>query len=46
MTPALGPFQNQQTIEIGHAYDIRMTADIAAILRGETVAPVSSDEDG
>ena len=44
--PALGPFQNQQTIEIGHAYDIRMTADIAAILRGETVAPVGSDEDG
>lgn len=44
--PALGPFQNQQTIEIDHAYDIRMTADIAAILRGETVAPVGSDEDG
>ena len=44
--PALGPFQNQQTIEIGHAYDIRMTADIAAIIRGENVAPVGSDEDG
>ena len=35
--PALGPFQNQQTIEIGHAYDIRRTADIAAIARGEAI---------
>lgn len=43
--PALGPFQNQQTIEIGHAYDIRMTADIAAIIRGESVAPVGRDLD-
>ena len=44
--PALGPFQNQQMIEISQAYDIRMANDIAAILRGETVAPVGSDEDG
>ena len=43
--PALGPFQNQQMIEISHAYDIRMAADIAAILRGETVAPVGRDLD-
>lgn len=44
--PALGPFQNQQMIEISQAYDIRMANDIAAILRGENVAPVGSDEDG
>ena len=43
--PALGPFQNQQMIEISQAYDIRMANDIAAILRGENVAPVGSDND-
>ena len=43
--PKLGPFQNQQAIEIGHAYDIRMTEDIAAIIRGENVAPVGRDLD-
>ena len=43
--PKLGPFQNQQAIEIGHAYDIRMADDIAAIIRGEKVAPVGRDLD-
>ena len=43
--PALGPFQNQQMIEISQAYDIRMANDIAAILRGENVAPVGRDLD-
>ena len=43
--PALGPFQNQQMIEISQAYDIRMANDIATILRGENVAPVGSDND-
>ena len=43
--PALGPFQNQQMIEISQAYDIRMANDIAALLRGENVAPVGSDND-
>ena len=43
--PKLGPFQNQQAIEIGHAYDIRMADDIAAIIRGEPVAPVGRDLD-
>ena len=43
--PKLGPFQNQQAIEIGHAYDIRMADDIAAIIRGENVAPVGRDLD-
>ena len=32
---ALGPFQNQQMIEISQAYDLKMEDDIAAIMRGE-----------
>ena len=32
---ALGPFQNQQIIEISQAYDLKMEDDIAAIMRGE-----------
>ena len=32
---ALGPFQNQQIIEISQAYDLKMEDDIAVIMRGE-----------